>query len=79
MQHGGLGSQGLDSEVGFWHALLDPANANNSEVDPEAWKSAQDWVQSGALAQKVIRDTFWYSGLTKKKRSCYFMLMSVLM
>lgn len=51
MQHGGLGSQGLDSEVGFWHALLDPANANNSEVDPEAWKSAQDWVQSGALAQ----------------------------
>eukprot|EP00434_Breviolum_minutum_P015454 symbB.v1.2.013616.t1/scaffold968.1/size148170/11 len=41
--------RGLDSEVGFWHALLDPANANNSEVDPEAWKSAQDWVQSGAV------------------------------
>ena len=46
-------SSGLDSEVGFWHALLDPKNGNNSEVDPAAWKSAQDWVESGAFAAEV--------------------------
>ncbi|CAL1139002.1 unnamed protein product [Cladocopium goreaui] len=42
--------RGLDSEVGFWHALLDPKNGNNSEVDPAAWKSAQYWVESGVVA-----------------------------
>eukprot|EP00435_Cladocopium_sp_Y103_P069182 s475_g32.t2 len=35
--------------VGFWHALLDPKNGNNSEVDTAAWKSAQDWVESGVV------------------------------
>ena len=39
--------------MGFWHALLDPKNGNNSEVDPAAWKSAQDWVESGAFAAEV--------------------------
>ena len=46
-------SWGLDSEVGFWHALLDPKNGNNSEVDPAAWKSAQYWVESGAFAAEI--------------------------
>ena len=39
--------------MGFWHALLDPKNGNNSEVDPAAWKSAQYWVESGALAAEI--------------------------
>ncbi|CAK9074625.1 unnamed protein product [Durusdinium trenchii] len=41
--------RGLDSEVGFWHALLDPSNAENPEVDFSSWRSAQDWLLSGDI------------------------------
>lgn len=41
------GFRGLDSEVGFWHALLDPANRENPEVDAAAWETAKDWLRDG--------------------------------
>ena len=45
---------GLDSEVGFWHALLDPENEGHPDVDQVAWKSARHWLQSG--------DVQWHYG-----------------
>lgn len=46
--------RGLDSEVGFWHSLLDPNNTNNPDVDSDAWKSAHDWLQTGAKISRLI-------------------------
>ncbi|CAJ1331829.1 unnamed protein product [Effrenium voratum] len=42
--------RGLDSEVGFWHALLDPANRENPEVDAAAWETAKDWLRDGVVS-----------------------------
>ena len=45
-----LRTLGLDSEVGFWHALMDPETRNNPDVDPAAWQSARTWLEEGATA-----------------------------
>ncbi|CAE7174723.1 SHOC2 [Symbiodinium pilosum] len=34
---------GLDSEVGFWHALMDPASETNQDVDAAAWQRYVSW------------------------------------
>jgi len=40
----------LDSEVGFWHALMDPETRNNPDVDPAAWQSARTWLEEGHVS-----------------------------
>lgn len=42
--------RGLDSEVGFWHALMDPETQNNPDVDPAAWRSARTWLEEGHVS-----------------------------
>lgn len=40
----------LDSEVGFWHALLDPASKDSPDVDAAAWESARHWLTTGNVS-----------------------------
>jgi len=42
--------RGLDAEVGFWHALLDPGARDSPDVDAAAWKAAQHWLATGEVS-----------------------------
>lgn len=46
--------RGLNAEVGFWHALLDPASKESPNVDKTAWDGARHWLATG--------DVNWHYG-----------------